>query len=93
MLVWSFGDAASAQETFSPPAVSKVFVSQKTENPIRIDGYLSEVDWENARISWEFLPLSYVYLVLNSSLIDHSDPLQRLNQQQYIAKVSYVHQF
>lgn len=47
----------------------------------------------NARLAWEFLPLSYVYLVLNSSLIDDSDPLQRLNQQQYIAKVSYVHQF
>lgn len=47
----------------------------------------------NARISWEFLPLSYVYLVLNSGIVDHSDPLQRLNQQQYIAKVSYVHQF
>lgn len=47
----------------------------------------------NVRLAWEFLPLSYVYLVLNSSLIDDSDPLQRLNQQQYIAKVSYVHQF
>lgn len=53
----------------------------------------SDLHAVNARISWEFLPLSYVYLVLNSSLIDHSDPLQRLNQQQYIAKVSYVHQF
>ncbi len=53
----------------------------------------SEQHLVNARISWEFLPLSYVYLVLNSSLIDDSDPLQRLNQQQYIAKISYVHQF
>ena len=53
----------------------------------------SDLHAVNARVSWEFLPLSYVYLVLNSSLIDDSDPLQRLNQQQYIAKVSYVHQF
>lgn len=47
----------------------------------------------NARLSWEFLPLSYIYLVFNSSITDNQDPLQRLNQQQYIAKVSYVHQF
>lgn len=53
----------------------------------------SDLHAVNARVSWEFLPLSFVYLVLNSSLIDDSDPLQRLNQQQYIAKVSYVHQF
>ncbi len=53
----------------------------------------SDLHAVNARISWEFLPLSFVYLVLNSSLIDDEDPLQRLNQQQYIAKVSYVHQF
>ncbi len=53
----------------------------------------SDLHAVNARVSWEFLPLSYMYLVLNSSLINDSDPLQRLNQQQYIAKVSYVHQF
>lgn len=53
----------------------------------------SDLHAVNARISWEFLPLSYLYLVLNSSLIDDSDPLQRLSQQQFIAKVSYVHQF
>jgi len=49
----------------------------------------------NARLSWEFRPLSFFYLVLNSSLADSSDPLQtdRINQQQYIAKISYVHQF
>lgn len=47
----------------------------------------------NARLSWEFRPLSFFYLVLNSSIAD--DPLQtsRINQQQYIAKISYVHQF
>lgn len=47
----------------------------------------------NARLSWEFRPLSFFYLVLNSSIAD--DPLQtsRINQQQYIAKMSYVHQF
>ncbi|MCG8373131.1 MAG: carbohydrate binding family 9 domain-containing protein, partial [Balneolales bacterium] len=47
----------------------------------------------NTRVSWEFMPLSFVYLVFNSSVTDTSDPLNRLNQQQYIAKVSYVHQF
>ncbi len=49
----------------------------------------------NARLSWEFRPLSFFYLVLNSSLADSSDPLQtdRISQQQYIAKISYVHQF
>ena len=53
----------------------------------------SDLHAVNARVSWEFLPLSFVYLVLNTSLIDDSDPLQRLNQQQYIGKISYVHQF
>lgn len=47
----------------------------------------------NARFSWEFLPLSYLYFVFNSNFADRTDPLERLNQQQYIAKISYIHQF
>lgn len=47
----------------------------------------------NARLSWEFLPLSYIYLVFNSNVTGNQDPLQRLNQNQYIAKISYIHQF
>lgn len=47
----------------------------------------------NARFSWEFRPLSFVYLVLNSSVADNPVNTGRINQQQYIAKVSYVHQF
>lgn len=53
----------------------------------------SDLHAVNARVSWEFLPLSYIYFVINSILIDDSDPLLRLNQQQYITKISYVHQF
>lgn len=47
----------------------------------------------NARLSWEFRPLSFIYLVLNSSVADDPTNTKRINQQQYIAKVSYVHQF
>jgi hypothetical protein len=47
----------------------------------------------NARLSWEFRPLSFIYLVLNSSVADDPTSTSRINQQQYIAKVSYVHQF
>ncbi len=47
----------------------------------------------NARLSWEFRPLSFIYLVLNSSVADDPTNTSRINQQQYIAKVSYVHQF
>lgn len=54
---------------------------------------ISDQNTWNIRFSWEFLPLSYLYLVFNSNVTDHPDPLQRLNQQQYITKISYVHQF
>ncbi|RFP64313.1 hypothetical protein D0N36_14750 [Hymenobacter lapidiphilus] len=43
----------------------------------------------NVRASWEFQPLSYVYLVFNE--LDNSQLDSR--QQQTIGKVSYIKQF
>jgi hypothetical protein len=43
----------------------------------------------NARGSWEFLPLSFLYLVFNDSMIQPSDQ----QTQAFIGKVVYTHQF
>lgn len=45
----------------------------------------------NARASWEYRPLSFVYLVLNDTrIINSGDPFQ---QQQLVSKITYVKQF
>ncbi|MEZ4850504.1 MAG: DUF5916 domain-containing protein [Bacteroidia bacterium] len=45
----------------------------------------------NVRLSWEYLPLSFIYLVFNDTQINSSiDPFQ---QQQLIGKITLVHQF
>ena len=41
----------------------------------------------NARLSWEYKPLSYVYLVFNEN------KTKEFRQDQSIAKVSYLKQF
>ena len=47
----------------------------------------------NVRFSWEYRPLSYIYLVFNSNQLDNINPEKRFLQQQYIGKVTYLHQF
>jgi hypothetical protein len=49
----------------------------------------SSTSW-NARFSWEFRPLSYFYIVYNSS---RGDGVGALREQQAIAKITYLHQF
>ncbi|MEO0877221.1 MAG: hypothetical protein AAFY48_21700, partial [Bacteroidota bacterium] len=45
----------------------------------------------NIRGSWEYRPLSFVYLVFNSRLIDDLDnPIQ---EQQFISKLTFINQF
>ncbi|MEM8892704.1 MAG: hypothetical protein AAGD28_32285, partial [Bacteroidota bacterium] len=45
----------------------------------------------NIRASWEFQPLSFIYLVYNDTRIDGlDDPFQ---QQQFIGKVTFLKQF
>jgi hypothetical protein len=43
----------------------------------------------NARGSWEFLPLSFLYLVFNDSMVEPSGQ----QTQAFIGKVVYTHQF
>ncbi|WP_106791492.1 DUF5916 domain-containing protein [Aquimarina sp. Aq78] len=46
----------------------------------------------NARFSWEYMPLSFIYLVFNDSQIKSSlDPIQR--NQQFISKITFLKQF
>ena len=49
----------------------------------------SSVNW-NMRFSWEFKPLSYVYLVYNNNTVSQTI---NTNDQQVIAKISYLKQF
>lgn len=45
----------------------------------------------NVRASWEYQPLSFVYLVFNDTLIDGlDDPFQ---EQQFIGKITFLKQF
>lgn len=45
----------------------------------------------NVRASWEFLPLSFVYLVFNDSNFDGA--FSSIQEQQLISKISFVKQF
>ena len=44
----------------------------------------------NARISWEYRPLSYIYLVYNSDEFETSDPNFPASREQFIAKLTYL---
>lgn len=45
----------------------------------------------NARLSWEYLPLSFIYLVLNDTQTDVFDPVQESTQ--FISKITLIRQF
>ncbi len=45
----------------------------------------------NVRFSWEYMPLSFVYLVFNDTRIDAFDPVQQ--QTQFISKITFLKQF
>lgn len=51
----------------------------------------------NARLSWEFLPLSFLFLVYNNFSFDQFDDLlqrnQRILNQQTVFKITYLKQF
>ncbi|MDX2283583.1 MAG: DUF5916 domain-containing protein [Bacteroidia bacterium] len=47
----------------------------------------------NVRVSWEYRPLSFLYLVFNSNQTDWRDPQNRFSQQQAIAKLTFLQQF
>lgn len=47
----------------------------------------------NVRLSWEYRPLSYIFLVFNSNQTNSLIPSERFNQQQGIAKITYLKQF
>jgi hypothetical protein len=46
----------------------------------------------NLRLSWEYQPLSFVYLVFNSLNYQGMDSTQQ-KQQSFLAKLSYLKQF
>ncbi|MDF0717467.1 DUF5916 domain-containing protein [Muricauda sp. 334s03] len=45
----------------------------------------------NVRFSWEYLPLSFIYLVFNDTQVDIFDPVQRSTQ--FISKITFLKQF
>lgn len=45
----------------------------------------------NVRFSWEYMPLSFIYLVFNDTQTDIFDPLQR--NTQFISKITFLKQF
>ncbi|KZS41586.1 hypothetical protein AWE51_21520 [Aquimarina aggregata] len=45
----------------------------------------------NVRFSWEYMPLSFIYLVFNDTQTDVFDPLQR--NTQFISKITFLKQF
>lgn len=45
----------------------------------------------NVRFSWEYMPLSFIYLVFNDTQIDVFDPVQ--GSTQFISKITFLKQF
>jgi hypothetical protein len=56
---------------------------------------LNNADNYNIRLSWEFLPLSYVYLIYNRGVMSMVNNMQLMSQTEdhIIAKISYLQQF
>jgi len=56
---------------------------------------LNNADNYNIRLSWEFFPLSYVYLIYNRGVnsIINNMVIQTQTQDHLIAKISYLQQF
>ncbi len=46
----------------------------------------------NVRFSWEYRPLSFIYLVFNNNQFLNTDPKNRFSQQQYIGKIAFLRQ-
>jgi hypothetical protein len=47
----------------------------------------------NVRLSWEYRPLSFLFVVFNSNRINSLNPQDRITQQQGIAKLTYLRLF
>lgn len=47
----------------------------------------------NVRLSWEYRPLSFLYVVFNSNRTNGLNPQDRITQQQGIAKLTYLRLF
>ncbi|WP_299223322.1 DUF5916 domain-containing protein [uncultured Psychroserpens sp.] len=45
----------------------------------------------NLRLSWEYMPLSFIYLVFNDIQTDQFDPI--IQNQQFISKITFLKQF
>ncbi|MBA3987003.1 MAG: hypothetical protein H0X63_10620, partial [Flavobacteriales bacterium] len=45
----------------------------------------------NVRFSWEYMPLSFIYLVFNDTQTDLFDPVQ--SSRQFISKITFLKQF
>ncbi len=45
----------------------------------------------NVRFSWEYMPLSFIYLVFNDTQTDVFDPIQQ--SRQFISKITFLKQF
>jgi uncharacterized protein YkvS len=46
----------------------------------------------NVRFSWEYRPLSFIYLVFNNNQFLNTDTQNRFSQQQYIGKIAFLRQ-
>lgn len=53
----------------------------------------NKTDIWNVRFSWEYQPLSFIFLVFNSNQQDDADPQNRFNSQELIGKMTYLRQF
>jgi len=68
-------------------------------NPrVRLEGSFqynssNEAQIWNIRFSWEYLPLSFIYLVFNDNLSQGFVPEDRFETQELIGKITLIHQF
>ncbi|MEM6642591.1 MAG: hypothetical protein AAF616_06400 [Bacteroidota bacterium] len=47
----------------------------------------------NVRFSWEYLPLSFIFLVFNDNQTEGLVPTDRFESQELISKITLIHQF
>ena len=56
----------------------------------QFNSFVEQGRW-NVRFSWEYMPLSFIYLVFNDTQTDLIDPVQ--SSRQFISKITFLKQF
>jgi hypothetical protein len=80
----------NTQENFPPSEVIQKIRITKTASTLKVDGNSYDNEF-NHLFSWEYAPLSFIYLIFNDTQTDVFEPV--LVNRQLISKITFLKQF